>query len=120
MTYPGLFDDGSLPWELADNLRSLNPHWERKPGPPLPSFRRWIFTRLQRLLTSGLTPAVVLRGPRRVGKTVLLRQLLEQLLADAIKPEQILYVPFDEIESLQKLHDPVLTIARWFEQRVLK
>jgi len=119
MTNPGLFDDGSLPWELADNLRSLNPHWEGKPGPPLPQFRRWIFTRLQRLLTSGLTPAVVLRGPRRVGKTVLMRQLLEQLLADGTKPEQILYVPFDEIESLHKLHDPVLTIARWFEQRVL-
>jgi len=119
MASPNLFH-GSLPFELGEDLRSLNPHWQGKPGPQVPAFRRWIFPRLLRLLTSGLTPATVLRGPRRVGKTVLLRQIMEQFLADGVTPHRILYVPFDEIESLGEIKDPVLTIARWFEQSILK
>lgn len=119
MTEPNLFN-GRLSMELGDDLRALNPHWEGKPGPPVPSFRRWVFSNLQRLLRTGLTPAVVLRGPRRVGKTVLLRQLLEQLVRDGVPPQHILYIPFDEIESLRTVRDPVLSIARWYEQHVLK
>ena len=119
MTQPNLFN-GKLPMELGDDLRTLNPHWEGKPGPPVPTFRRWVFSHLQRLLMAGLTPAAVLRGPRRVGKTVLLRQLLEQLVRDGVPPQHILYIPFDEIERLREVRDPVLSIARWYEQHVLK
>lgn len=78
---------GNIPHELADNLVQLNPHWVGRPGPLTPRFRRWVFKRLWRLLTSGLTPATVLRGPRRVGKTVLLRQLMENLLAEGVSGE---------------------------------
>lgn len=106
--------------ELVDNLRSLNPHWEGKPGPIVPPMRRWVFSRLIRLLQHGLTPAVVLRGPRRVGKTVLLRQIMTELLQHGVDPSHILYVAFDEIESLAGFKDPVLGIARWFEERVLR
>lgn len=106
---------GSLPLDLADNLESLNPQWAGQPGPRVPTFRRWLFRRLHRLLTAGLTPATVLRGPRRVGKTVLLRQLMEELLAQNVQPNRILYVPFDEIRSLVGLQDPILAITRWFE-----
>ena len=81
---------GSLPLDLADNLESLNPQWAGQPGPRVPTFRRWLFRRLHRLLTAGLTPATVLRGPRRVGKTVLLRQLMEELLAQNVQPNRIL------------------------------
>ncbi len=111
---------GSLPMELADNLSRLNPHWEGKPGPIVPTMRRWVFSRLFRLLKQGLTPSVVLRGPRRVGKTVLLRQIMEELLRQGVDPSHILYVAFDEIESLAGIKDPVLSIARWYEQRILK
>lgn len=114
------FFSGSLPRELAENLEHLNPHWVGQPGPRVPSFRRWAFERLYRLLTRGLTPATVLRGPRRVGKTVLLRQLMEALLGEGAAAERILYVPFDEIPSLVGLKDPILTIARWFEAYHLK
>jgi hypothetical protein len=106
---------GSLPLELAENLERLNPHWAGQPGPRVPAFRRWAFRRLQRLLTAGLTPATVLRGPRRVGKTVLLRQLIEALLGEGVEAARILYVPFDEIPSLTGLTDPILAITRWHE-----
>src|SRR5262245_170423 len=120
MSQPNLFY-GSLPMELAEDLERLNPQWVGKPGPRTPRFHRWLFERLHRLIVSGLTPAVVLRGPRRVGKTVLLRQLMEKLLQDGVEAKRILYVPFDEIESLGKLKltDLILTVTRWFESHVL-
>lgn len=114
------FFSGSLPVELAENLESLNPHWTGQPGPRVPSFHRWAFGRFYRLLTRGLTPATVLRGPRRVGKTILLRQLMETLLRQGVEAERILYVPFDEIPSLMDLQEPILAIARWFGAYHLK
>ncbi len=111
---------GALPLELSENLRSLNPWWEGKPGPPLPRFYRWPFHRLRNLVRRGITPAAVLRGPRRVGKTVLLRQIIESLLNDRVAPKRILYSPFDELPSMHGIQEPVLAIARWFEQQVLK
>jgi predicted AAA+ superfamily ATPase len=110
---------GSLPQELAEDIWRLNPHWEGKPGPRVPVFHRWVFNRLHRLVTAGLTPAVALRGPRRVGKTVLLRQLMERLLQTGVEPQRILYVPFDDVENLRGLRDPILAMAHWFESHVL-
>ncbi len=110
---------GSLPKKLREELEDLNPWWAEKPASQAPPFRRWIFDKLHRLLISGITPAVVLRGPRRVGKTVLLRQLMENLLNNGVAGKRILYVPFDEIKSLGKLEDPILRIARWFESYML-
>jgi predicted AAA+ superfamily ATPase len=106
---------GKLPLELSENLRTLNPWWEGEPGPALPAFRRWPFSRLFNLAHKGITPATVLRGPRRVGKTVLLRQMIESLLAEGIEPKRILYVPFDELPAMRGIHEPVLAISRWFE-----
>ncbi|MBN1104017.1 MAG: ATP-binding protein [Deltaproteobacteria bacterium] len=113
------FPSGSLPVELADNLRTINPWWFGKPGVPMPAFHRWPFARLKQLLTQGIAPATVLRGPRRVGKTILLRQVLEDLLLHGMAPSRVLYVPFDELATLAKMTEPILQVARWFESEVL-
>lgn len=118
MAVDDMFPD-ALPGALTDDLRRLNPWWDGRPAPRTPPFHRWLFGRLQRLLAAGLTPAVVLRGPRRVGKTVLVRQVIERLLADGVEATRILYVPFDEIATLGRLQDPILAIARWYESQVL-
>jgi hypothetical protein len=111
---------GGLPVELSENLRSLNPWWGGLPGKEIPTFKRWPFGRLKRLLTKGMTPATVLRGPRRVGKTILLRQLIESLLAEGVSSQHLLYVPFDELPTLRGLREPVLDIARWYEGEILR
>lgn len=111
---------GQLPLELSENLRSLNPWWQGKPGLPVPGFHRWPFIRLKHLLVEGMTPATVLRGPRRVGKTVLLRQIIEDFLGHKIDPQRILYVPFDDLPTFRDIKEPVLAISRWFENEVLK
>jgi predicted AAA+ superfamily ATPase len=111
---------GPWPVELTEDLYSLNPWWRGHPGISIPSFRRWPFKRLWHCLHQGMAPATLLRGPRRVGKTVLLRQILQQLLDDGVEPNRILYLAFDEIPSLKGFHDPVLSVARWFEQTILQ
>jgi len=118
MTQADIFNDLLAP-ELADDMRRLNPHWAALPGPEIPPFHRHLFARIYRSLQSGLTPATVLRGTRRVGKTILLRQIIEKMLAEGVGAHRILYVPFDEIGSLRRLRDPILTIARWYESKVL-
>jgi len=114
-----IFPSGSLPVELADNLRTINPWWFGKPGMPMPAFHRWPFARLKQLLTQGIAPATVLRGPRRVGKTILLRQVLEELLQNSVSPSRVFYVPFDELATLAKMTEQILQVARWFESEVL-
>ncbi|MCB9876206.1 MAG: ATP-binding protein [Planctomycetes bacterium] len=110
---------GSLPPSTADNVQAMNPHWRGQRGPQVPAFHRTLFPKLLQQLQTGLTPGVVLRGPRRVGKTVLVRQLIDRLLADGVNPNRILYIAFDELPTLTRLDEPVLQVARWFEARIL-
>jgi hypothetical protein len=111
---------GKLPLELAENLRSFNPWWAGKPGKQIPVFHRWVFARLKHLLIQGMAPAVVLRGPRRVGKTILMRQLIESFLSEGLNPQRILYIPFDELPTFGGLKEPILDIARWYESEITK
>ncbi|MCX5674723.1 MAG: AAA family ATPase [Planctomycetota bacterium] len=115
-----IFDKERLPPELDAFIRDTNPWWEGKPDkPPLP-YRRWAFQTTLKKLASGLAPITVLRGPRRVGKSTLQSQLIQYFLSQkTVEPSRILRVQFDEIPSLRGLKDPVLTLARWFENRVL-
>jgi len=66
-----------------------------------------------------LTPATVLRGPRQVGKTTLLEQVLVELLDRGIDPRRIFYVPFDYLPELKPLTEPVLELSRWYAQETL-
>jgi len=110
-----------LPPELDSYLRSTNPWWEGKPGRVLPPYRRWAFEPLLRKLEAGPAPAVVLRGARQVGKTTLQEQAIQYLLQDkGVEPRRILRVQFDEIPSLRGLKQPLLDIAAWYQDRVLR
>ncbi|MBM4018371.1 MAG: ATP-binding protein [Planctomycetes bacterium] len=115
-----IFDKDRLPPELDSFIRDTNPWWEGKPDKPLPPYRRWAFQVTLKKLSSGLAPIAVLRGPRQVGKSILQSQLIQHFLSQKIvEPNRILRVQFDEIPSLRGLTDPVLSLARWFENRVL-
>lgn len=115
-----IFDIERLPPAVDSFLRETNPWWAGKPGRVLPEYRRQAFDVLKKKLASGLAPIVVLRGPRRVGKSVLQEQFIHDLRnAETVEGNRILRVQFDEIPSLKKLQDPVLSLCRWFESRVL-
>ena len=65
-----------------------------------------------------LAPIVAVRGPRQVGKTTAQLQVIEDLLAEGVRPNTILRVQFDDLGSLHDLVDPILRIADWFEHHV--
>ena len=115
-----LFDKLRLPPEVDAYLRDTNPWWEHKPGRALPKYRRWMFDVLLRKLKSGLAPAIVLRGARQVGKTTLQEQVIEHLQREErVEPRRILRVQFEDMQSLRGLKEPLLVIARWYENRIL-
>jgi predicted AAA+ superfamily ATPase len=110
----------SLPAELLEFLASTNPWWQGNPMRPLPPFRRWLFSIALQRLTTGLAPVTVLRGPRQVGKTTLQEQIIDHLICEEkIPSRRIFRVQFDEIPSLKKVHDPILSLCGWYEKHVL-
>ena len=85
--------------------------WWREPHTINESYlslqRRAYFELLFPLVTYlDVRRAVLLMGPRRVGKTVLLHHVIQQLIADGIAPSNICYVSVDHpIHNNCSLHD---------------
>jgi uncharacterized protein len=84
--------------EIKKKLQLDNPWWSGGSATDgsYPK-RRWLFQDLYKLWTNdGIRRAAILLGPRRVGKTVLLKQLIDQLIADGIPPKTIFSVQLDQ------------------------
>lgn len=105
---------------LMADLRRQNPWWEGKPGRLLPPTKRHLVNQIRRRLEKRLAPIVIVRGPRQIGKTTAQLQLIEEFLAEGIKPTRILRVQFDDLASVKRLEDPILRIVEWFERFVMK
>ncbi len=119
---------GGLAQDLVLFLQRQNPWWLGQPANKVEPFRRWAYSEAVDRLNSNLAKIVVLRGSRRVGKSMIESQLIEDLLLlgqfdpsrRPVSPERILYVQFDEAPGLGGLTNPIETIVRWYEQNVLK
>lgn len=81
--------------EVKTRLGFDNPWWETRDW--LPADRKawpkraYFSAFLQQVKQTDLRRAVVLMGPRRVGKTVMIRQTIQQLIDDGIDPKTIFY-----------------------------
>lgn len=98
---------------MEDTLFFYNPWWTKEiPDYLTKEYRRHAYNKVKEYLK--LDRIIVVKGPRRVGKTTLLYQLTKDLLQEA-KPEEILYIPFD---------DPKLTdfneIIDFYKNNILK
>jgi predicted AAA+ superfamily ATPase len=115
--------EATIDESLEREIRSWNPWWAGKPGRILPPFRRWAFKPLLRKIDIRLSPIVVLRGARQVGKTTLQEQIVEFLLTERrIDPRRIFRVQFDQIRSIRAIEsmaDPILHLTHWYERAVL-
>jgi len=78
--------------------RDFNPWWEGR-GIEVPDYKRHLFAKVQKFTEKRQIIAVV--GLRRVGKTVLMRQIIRDLLEKGEKKENVFYFLFDEL-SVQK------------------
>ncbi|MBI5863499.1 MAG: ATP-binding protein [Planctomycetes bacterium] len=119
---------GGLSDELVAFLERNNPWWRGQPSRASASYRRWAYAELVDRLSSKLAKVVVIRGPRRVGKSVIQTQLVEELLLlgridpkrKPVNPGRILYVQFDEAPALGGMTSPIETVVGWYETNVLK
>lgn len=118
---------GSLTPQLVRFLEDNNPWWRGKPMKEHPTFPRWAFAELVSRLQSRLAPIVAVRGSRRVGKSVLQTQLIEELLLagksdptrTSVEPARILSVQFDDAPALGGISMPIQSIVEWYEKHVL-
>jgi hypothetical protein len=84
-----------------DVLRSLqqdNPWWQTGKPPADAKFNhvRAYFPRFQEMVLKwDVHRTVILMGPRRVGKTVMLRQLIAKLITSGFPAKSILFAPID-------------------------
>ncbi|MGE4504226.1 MAG: ATP-binding protein [Desulfovibrionaceae bacterium] len=86
--------------EILERMASDNPWWELGAGGVSEFYtslgRRDYYAGFYRLLAeSEVRRAVVLMGPRRVGKTVILFQSVDALLASGVDPKSILFLSVD-------------------------
>ncbi len=110
---------------ILEELQEENPWWvgsEKAPEievcPELPSFRRADFYHYSKELD---TPSVhLLIGPRRVGKTTLMQQLVSFLLNEKqVDPRRILFASLDRT-SFELSDEKLVAAISIFERRVLK
>lgn len=79
-------------------LAPYNPWWSGQDAPAfekLPDFKRPIFSTLMEDL-ERIAQMLSVIGPRRIGKSTLLQQMIRQLLERGIAPERIVYFSFDD------------------------
>jgi predicted AAA+ superfamily ATPase len=82
--------------ELLGVLRQFNPWWRGERQSGLPTWKRAAFSEVRQWVRTPPAPrAVLLSGARQIGKTTLLLQTVESLLAEGVAPGQILYATFD-------------------------
>ncbi|MEM4202126.1 MAG: ATP-binding protein [Candidatus Hadarchaeum sp.] len=105
---------------LDENLTLQNEWWltEKVKEHLVPSFRRDAFDQLKKI--ADARQVAIVTGLRRVGKTTLFYQLIQDLL-QRMKPKQILYFSFDEkIEDLKKILDEYqrITGVEWKREKI--
>lgn len=81
--------------QIIGRLRVDNPWWTENEIPPYysemhPRLYLDIFYPL--VLNMDIRRAVILMGPRRVGKTVMIYHSIQKLIADGISPQNIIYI----------------------------
>ncbi|MGD0654385.1 MAG: AAA family ATPase [Thermoguttaceae bacterium] len=111
---------GKLLPVMAESLEKANPWWLGKESKTTKSFRRYVFEGVWEKLQGGFMPSVIVAGPRRVGKSVLKEQIIEQLLfIEKVYPSRILHVQFDDVPYLGSIMKPILSLVSWYEKQVL-
>lgn len=108
------------PERVLQILSEANPWWSGAPVPPslAPPYRRRDFFVLRGKLDER--PIVALAGPRQVGKTTLMYQLLRNLLERRVPPNRVLFASFDLPGLGLAAVDPLNDVIRTYEERVLQ
>ena len=87
--------------EILKNLQSQNEWWRtgRINEALAPSFRRSQFEQVKKAFLHEIRRFPVLSGARRVGKSTILFQIIDELLRNGTQPERILFYTLDEFPN---------------------
>jgi len=102
--------------ELISRLNDHNPWWNTGEVPERRSkeYKRNQFHYLTEQVDESKITGLI--GPRRVGKTVSIHQVIEHLLDKGTEPERILYLTLDNRYLINKLDEPLKeTFETYFE-----
>lgn len=84
---------------LKELLYFYNPWWLEGKVPPglLADYERPVLKQLLSYL--ALERILVVKGPRRTGKTTLLYQMINHLLKEGVEPKEILFLSFEDLRA---------------------
>jgi hypothetical protein len=88
---------------IKEILYPYNPWWEDLEGAfaRLPDFRRPVFDRIYRDIK--LIPQIIsITGPRRVGKSTIIKQVVKELIAEGVSAGDIFYYSMDDPALLRR------------------
>lgn len=105
--------------EAGHVLRELNPWWSEagtvRPEPP--RYRRPAVQELRERLRRPRGLIEVVRGPRQVGKTTGIHQIIQDLIRSGTPPRDILFIRFD-LQLLREEAAALRSALQWFEKEV--
>lgn len=109
-------NSGLIPTKkIIERLRYENPWWVNKQIPQFYSnmSRRLYFKLFYPYVTEwSVHRALVLMGPRRVGKTVMLFHCIQQLLAEKVNPQKIFFIGIDNPIYLHLGLEDILNLCK--------
>jgi len=71
-------------------------------------------------LKGGLAKVTVVSGPRQIGKSTLMLQMVQTLLDEGVPASHVFYAQFDDLPEIRYLREPILRLADWFEVSLLR
>jgi predicted AAA+ superfamily ATPase len=101
--------------KIIERLRYENPWWVSMQIPKIYSAmsKRLYFDLFYPFVTEkNIRRALVLMGPRRVGKTVMLFHSIHQLLQDKVNPQQIFFIGIDNPIYVHLGLEDILTLCK--------
>ncbi len=87
--------------DILINLHAQNTWWTtgQVDEELAPAFKRSVFNKVCDVFFNEIRRFPVLSGPRRVGKSTMMFQIIDRLLRNGVKPERILYYTLDEFPN---------------------
>lgn len=109
----------SLSAEAVRVLTDTNPWWEspdliRSEPPP---YRRRLISEIASRLRRPRGLIEIVRGPRQVGKTTGIHQIIQDLIRSGANPRDVVFVRFD-LEVLREEPAALRNILRWYGKEI--
>jgi predicted AAA+ superfamily ATPase len=101
--------------KIIERLRYENPWWRNKQIPELySSMSKRLYFKLfyPYVNEKNIRRALVLMGPRRVGKTVMLFHSIQQLMTENVNPQKIFFIGIDNPIYVHLSLEDILTLCK--------